>query len=237
MLKIKFNKQFFLPSLILFFVISIGFFVFSPVSFKNVAMALQGDYGKPLIGGSLIVSDWNLLDDDFLDKEDPLGDTMAGPLTLPATPPVNTNHATTKNYVDTEIAASSAGVVSDITNTSGTELKMVCDEIIIDTFNTTQLGAVSNSNILVNIDVSSASLGANPNFVITLDGQENYTAIGTNNTYYISDTLYVVLTYLGNQLDKRVPFITADLIFDGGYMTPHKANQLNWKLRWCGISI
>lgn len=87
-----------LAILILIAVLISGFFIFSPVSIQQIAQAVNGDYNKPA-DGQLTAADWNLLDEDFLDKQDPAGDSMAGPLTLPGLPTLP-NHAATMQYVD-----------------------------------------------------------------------------------------------------------------------------------------
>lgn len=100
MKKERFKNIFLAPLAIIFTSFFISLFVFAPVSFKNLALALTGDYSKDgTTNNQLDYNDWNNLVDDFLDKESTAGDSMAGPLTLPGDP-TSPNHAATKSYVD-----------------------------------------------------------------------------------------------------------------------------------------
>ena len=210
MLKIKFNKQFFLPGLILLFVISIGFFVFSPTSFKNIAIALQGDYGKPTTGGSLTVDDWNLLDSDFLDKESFSGDTMAGPLTLPATSPVNPDHATTKDYVDNKIV-----------DTSSNDLKIVCGSTIPGASGWSLIDAVNNR---LQIDIVTTSAG------FTQDDVKYFTSIGGLGYHLDTTGANSIFVSDKDNLRLRIRYL--------GTFSPFTESQVeswNWYIQWCGV--
>lgn len=100
---------------LLLLIISSCFFVFSPVSLRQLAFALQGNYDRVSpAGDQLNMTDWNYLDEDFVWRE---GDTMTGSLNMGgnsitnlAHPPVGNNDASTKQYVDTEIANAIAGM-------------------------------------------------------------------------------------------------------------------------------
>jgi len=107
MINLKNKKIFFVPAIVFLFVFSLIITLFSPVSFSNIAKALSGNYSKSS-GSSLDFSDWNNLVNDFLDKESLTGDSMAGPLTLPADPTTNMQ-AATKQYVDTAIVSGTGG--------------------------------------------------------------------------------------------------------------------------------
>ncbi len=77
--KIKFLKLQLSAAFVLLAVVLVsGVFVFTPVSWQQVAQALTGNYSKST-GEQLTVSDWNNLPNDFLDKS---GDTMSGDLNM-----------------------------------------------------------------------------------------------------------------------------------------------------------
>ncbi len=77
--KVKFLKwQLSAAFTLLAIILATGIFIFTPLSWQQVARALTGNYSKNT-GDQLTVNDWNNLDDDFLDKS---GDTMSGDLNM-----------------------------------------------------------------------------------------------------------------------------------------------------------
>jgi len=95
----KLKMQLTFTIFLLLIILVIGIFIFLPVSWQKIAIALTGNYSKVSGTDQLTVSDWNNLPNDFLDKQSSSGDTMAGPLTLSADPTTNMQ-AATKQYVD-----------------------------------------------------------------------------------------------------------------------------------------
>ena len=93
--------------------------IFSPVSLEKIAYAVSPNYSKTN-GQQLTIADWNNLDDDFVAKS---GDTMAGPLTLPAGDPVNPLEAANKQYVDKKSGAT-GDYVKRAGDTMGGDLNM-----------------------------------------------------------------------------------------------------------------
>ena len=76
----KLRLQLSVAIILLIAVLISGFFVFSPVSWQQAALAVTGNYSKVSGTDQLTVGDWNNLPSDFLDKS---GDTMNGDLTVP----------------------------------------------------------------------------------------------------------------------------------------------------------
>jgi len=98
------NKIFASLIILLFLIFTVTLFVYYGLSFKKIVAAVSPNYSKS-VGQPLTASEWNNLPNDFLDKQNPAGDTMAGLLKLPLAPPTDPAHATTKQYVDNTIAA------------------------------------------------------------------------------------------------------------------------------------
>jgi len=83
--KIKFLKfQLATAIFVLLIMLISGFFILGP-ELSQVAKAVLGDYNRTVSGDDQItVANWDQLDEDFLDKQNPAGDSMAGNLTVPS---------------------------------------------------------------------------------------------------------------------------------------------------------
>jgi len=186
-----------------------GFFIFGP-SLEQVALALNPtDYNKAS-GDTLNVTDWNRLDEDFIAKS---GDTMSGPLTLPADPTLPMQ-AATRQYVDAN-AGGGGVVVSDITSPSGVELKMICGA----TTDTSWYNDPAPNTIGVDVAFPPGAFSATPQIITSIGGTNNhFKAIGGANIYFGSANGFTVFV---THLDK---VLTADI-----------ADTWNWYLNWCAI--
>lgn len=210
------NKNHYLAlSLMVLFSFSVTILIFSPVSFVNIARALNPtDYNKST-GDSLGVVDWNRLDSDFVAKS---GDTMAGSLTLPSDPASNMQ-AATKQYVDNSVS-----VESVITDSSANTLNMYCGKMPISLTNTTN---PFNYTLRITVDTSSAGYGVGtlPVYISSLEGLGNhYRVTGVNTIYAPNNHSYVIYLEFYNNQDPSFLISVADAINWG------------WTVNWCAIA-
>lgn len=205
-----------------------GFFVFGP-ELSQIAKALTGNYNKGATD-ELIADDWNNLDDDFLDKS---GDTMTGPLVLPADP-TTSMQATTKQYVDNMVSGS-------ITNTSGNSLRMVCGRTYLIAGPVSSGGNCwiyettppdSDNFLAVLIDTSAAGFTVPPQYFASLGGSYNFSVFGVNDITSWSNRFSVRLFYLGVNRDGILP--TAYWTYSH-YITDQQAEDWGWYIDWCGV--
>lgn len=184
-----------------------GFFIFGP-SLEQVARAVTGNYSKTT-GDSLDITDWNNLDNDFVDKN---GDTMTGPLTLPADPTLDMQ-AATKQYVDNNVGG--GVVVSDIKNTLGTELRMVCGETTPADWTLYDIDVLR-----VDINTSAAGFTATPSYFVSIYGTAgHWRTMGINSLYFSSPTGFTIFVFDLNSAD----------------ITPAQALTWGWYIKWCGV--
>lgn len=87
---------------------------------KHSVNAYSNNYNKSA-PGDITASEWNTIDDDFLDKQGLGGDSMSGPLTLPGSP-TSPMHAATKQYADANIFSGSPATDKD-----SNIISIVCD--------------------------------------------------------------------------------------------------------------
>jgi len=184
-----------------------GFFIFGP-ELTEIAKALTGNYSKAT-GEQLTVSDWNNLDDDFLDKQNPAGDSMAGPLTLPGDPTTNMQ-AATKQYVD-----------GKITDTSGHNLRMVCGESSPANWEQyVEYGIPQPDELTTYIDTSSAGFTNVVAYISALKGTAGiWRTTGGDAIYEQSATGFRVYVDDYNPTE----------------MTPAQALTWGWRVQWCGV--
>jgi len=200
--------------ILLFSLLIIYVFLFSPGFLNKAALALQGDYTNKVDGSAITATEWNYLDEDFLWKE---GDTMGGDLNMGgnnitnvATPAAtDLNHAATVGYVNSMGGASAK-------DKDGTPLKVVCDS--------TPPGATSWQNDVpgvVYVDVNTTGL-AGANF--------------TSTPYYLTSIGGSISMW--DQYGGNISFATATgfrlyikmFVGDRDY-----AISNGWYVSWCGV--
>jgi len=192
-----------------------GFFIFSPISIRQIAQAVGGDYDKATGDSLTALSDWNQLEDDFLDKESTAGDSMAGPLTLPADP-TNNLEAATKQYVDNSI-----NPIKDVSNLTGPNLKIVCGTAN----NWYELPPPANPDDTFSLDVTipAGEFSNTPRIFVQLSGTSQvlwalgavYNAFPTSFSYAVWNGNYF------NELGVRTNL--SDL------------TTWNWEISWCAV--
>ena len=198
------NKNHFLVlSLIIFFSFSVSILIFSPVSFVNIAKALNpSDYNK-LTGASLGVADWNRLDADFVIKS---GDTMQGAIdmannqitNIPA--PTTNDQAVNKGYVDAEIVNQVSSVV---TNTAGASIKMICGR-------TSPADWATHDNLMTDVTVPilfpAGSFSTVPEVMSSIYGdQQHWKTYGANSIYDLTATGFRIYIHsLGLPVDDTI---------------------------------
>ncbi|MDA3840729.1 MAG: hypothetical protein PF572_06630 [Patescibacteria group bacterium] len=215
------NKNHFLVfSLIIFFSFSVSILIFSPISFINIAKALNpSDYNK-LTGDSLGVVDWNRLDADFVAKS---GDTMGGNIDMGNNRITNLNNpavdsdAVSRGSMNTSIATAISAIPSPtLVDTSGNPLKVVCGGTVPGLTNW-QVHTIDA--VYVDVDTSLAGFTTTPNYFVSLNGSGyHHRTTGSNSIFNPGSStfrLYVMYT-------------------DGAW-SPTDANTWQWNIRWCGV--
>lgn len=101
------------------FIIIIGCLILSPLSFRQVALALSGNYNRTTSSNSIGIQDWNWIRDDFLAKDGDsiVNNSMTGDLNMgghriinATTSSASPNDAATVQFVNNAISsAASAG--------------------------------------------------------------------------------------------------------------------------------
>ncbi len=154
-------------SLIVFFSFSLSILIFSPVSFVNIAKALNpSDYNKSS-GQTLGVIDWNRLDSDFFAKS---GDTMTGPINMANNQitnipdvPVSPTDAVNKNFVLSQLAAANS-----ISDTSGNDLKVLCGRTVKGA--TSWVPFLGGAYVDIDISMAGFTSGSKPYIFTSLGG-------------------------------------------------------------------
>jgi len=199
---------------LLFSLLIIYVFLFSPGLLNRAALALQGDYASKVDGSAISATEWNYLDEDFLWKE---GDTMGGDLNMGGNNITNvaTPAATDVNYAATVGYVNSMGGAS-AQDRDGAPLKVVCDS--------TPQGATNWQNDVpgvVYVDVNTTGLsGANfmfaPYYLTSIGGSGSiWDQYGGNITF---------ATAIGFRLYIKM------LVGDRNH-----AISNGWYVNWCGI--
>lgn len=215
----KFNKNIFILFLLVMFVSL--FFLFSGINIKNTVLALTGNYNKN-IGDTLGVSDWNNLDNDFVDKG---GDVMQGELNMNGMSitnlanPVNSGDAINKSALDAAIASVSGGGSANITDSSGNNLKMVCGQT---TYGDTPWQNSIGSITLV-VDTSSANFSNdNVTYFVSLYGDSAmYKAVGYTGIYFPTASSFRVYVAHNDVNSSFNPTTAKD--------------SYKWYIKWCGV--
>ncbi|HOZ56491.1 MAG: hypothetical protein BWY51_00354 [Parcubacteria group bacterium ADurb.Bin316] len=108
------NKKIFVKTSIQFFLIFLLVFLFSMGDYSQLVEAVSGNYSK-VDGNNLTRDDWNVLDEDFVDRE---GDTMGTNLNLNNhrivgvnTNPANSSDLANVGYIDSLLVSSQGGYV------------------------------------------------------------------------------------------------------------------------------
>ncbi len=185
-----------------------GFFIFSPISLRQVAKALVNpSYYQKQNNDQLLPAEWNNLPDDFLDKQDPAGDTMAGPLTVPS---IITGSCT---------GCGSSG--STIEDTNGNNLRMVCGESSPANWEQYEESGVPQLDDLTTyVSTAAAGFSTVVKYIAALDGTAGmWRTTGGSSIYEHSNTGFRVY------VDDYNPEV----------MTPTQALTWSWKILWCAV--
>jgi hypothetical protein len=201
--------------------------LFSGVNIKNTVLALNGDYDRAGSGDNQIeTDDWDFLDEDFLARDgsnemDNDANIILNGGNIKGLPdiPEGSNDATSKLYVDTEIAGVVGGGSANIINTSGENLKMVCGET---SFGSTEWAQVFSNTITLLVDTSSASFASDDvAYSVSLYGDGSmYEAVGYNGIYQSSATSFRI--YVTNNLLNTLSAVSV-------------RDNYKWYIRWCGV--
>lgn len=225
----KLKMQLTFTIFLLLIILVIGIFIFLPVSWKKIAIAVTGNYNRTSpVGDQLNMSDWNLLDEDFLDKQSSSGDTMAGPLNMSGNNitnlgnPSSDDEAVNQGTMNTAISNAISAIpdsVSDIKDTDGNELRMVCG--VSPTGGWLDYGGNAVQTV---VDTSSAGFINNDiKYIVSLSGSNAGVTIGT-------DTLYNITN---NSFELHISYAGWNFVIPG--ITGADANSWNWQVHWCGI--
>lgn len=206
----KSRKRLVAAIFILLILIVSGFFIFSPISLEKFALALSGNYNKNT-GDQLILNDWNTLDDDFLDKENPAGDAMAGPLTLPSDP-TQPMQASTKQYVD-----SLAATVTFAADRNGA----IYNSVVCDSYLPAWVDYEPAGHIGVSATIDTRSSGGIANFS---SAPRYYVSIEGINLHY--NTQGSLAIYFPSNIGFSIYLKTTLYAVD--------ANINQWRINWCG---
>lgn len=217
------NKM--IPSFLVLLVVML--LLFSGVNIKNTVLALSGDYNRAVSGDNQIdANDWDVLDEDFLATDGTNGmDSNANIVLnggnikgLPDTP-VELNDATSKVYVDTEIAGVAVAGSANITNVDGESLKMVCGETPLGS---TDWAQVFFDTITLLVDTSAAGFVSDDvSYSVSLYGDGSmYEAVGYNGIYQSSATGFRI--YVSNNSLAVLSAVSA-------------RDSYKWYIKWCGI--
>jgi hypothetical protein len=196
-----------------------GFFIFGP-DFVDVVKAVTGNYNKAT-GNQLTIADWNNLDNDFLDKQNPAGDTMAGPLNMNnqritnLAEPSGAGDAATRQYV--------LDTLNDFsfTNINGNPMKVVCGQTTPGSTNWQQTTGV-NDVVWLDVDTTAAGFTGSvpPMYFTNLSGNTQlFRTYGVTSVYTPTNTTFRVY-----------------VVYAPGVLTPAQANTWGWHLKWCGFA-
>lgn len=223
MSKNKLKNHFFAPLAIIFLSFLISLFAFAPVSFKNIALALNpADYNKAT-GDSLGVADWNRLDDDFVAKT---GDAMQGNLNMNNNQitnlanPVNPSDAVNLSTLDSSISATIAG--ASFEDTSGNSLRSVCGS---SAGNWQHYPIATGDGVYMDVDTSAAGFTSTPVYFTSISGiAGHWRTTGASSIYDPTSTGFRI--YINDLNDEDV--------------TPSMVNSAvppnwGWVIHWCGF--
>lgn len=221
---LKNKKQLNLSLLLVFiFVLFVSsFFVFLPFSWKQIANALTGDYNKDS-GDSLGRTDWNNLDDDFVDKS---GDTMGGELNMGGNRisglanPDSDDDAISRGALNSTLATFTLAS-AEIQDKDG-ELRIFCGR--------TDPGAtawVEGARWYVDVDISEANFteGSMPYIFTSLGGLEkNEFTIGVGN----------ILSSTAGTLDNLDDMFRVYIVDYNG-LSYSTMLTYGWYVNWCAV--
>ncbi|PLX21770.1 hypothetical protein C0584_01555 [Candidatus Parcubacteria bacterium] len=204
-----FKKHFLAPLTIVFFSFFVSLFLFAPVSFKNVALALNlADYNKSP-GDQLTNNDWNRLSDDFVAKS---GDTMTGPLLLPSSTPSSSNEAVSKDYVDN---------MALVLGPSGDQYKMYCDHGPVGGW--TSYGTAGSATVATVVDSSASGFSSVIRYFVSLTGSNVAPTLGQNTIYNMTSNSF------------ELHIVYADWHGEFNPFTGDQANTWGWQVHWCAV--
>lgn len=207
-----------LASLFVFAIIIAGSLSNFPI-FNKVANALNvSDYNKPTTGGQLTVDDWNRLDEDFLARNG--GNSMAVNLDMGnnritnLAAPQNDNEAVTRGAMNTAISNAVSGI-TNITDTGGNSLKMVCGV----TGTTWTNDTMAANTVYQVVDISPYNFATTPQIFTSLIGSNYlYLAMGTNSIYWPSSNSFTIFVTHHTQVVNST-----------------NAQNWNWRINWCAV--
>lgn len=232
------NKNIFLaPLLIVLFSFSLTLLVFSPVSFKNIALALTGNYSKSN-GEQLTITDWNNLKNDFLDKS---GDTMSGVLNMNnkqiinVADPTADNHAVNKGSMNSTISTlvASLPTATIVDPVTGNNLRMVCGTTAPG-FTNWQNYSFNPHAVYLQVDTSSAGFSplSKPKYITFISGAYTYLTTGVSNIYSPTHNSFdVYVNFLGENNDFRVPSLYGSTFINSTLAK----STFQWTVGWCGV--
>jgi hypothetical protein len=195
---------------------------FLPLSYMQFASALTGNYSKST-GGQLTVTDWNNLPADFVARSGGATSAMQGNLDMGSTNrivnlanPTADNEAVNRGSMNTAISAAVAGA-SNIKNTAGANLKMVCGE-------TTPVDWTQYMVDVIRVDVNTSLAGftSSPSYFTSINGTSgHWRTTGATSVYFPTSTGFTIFIYDMNPSD----------------ITPAIALSWGWYIKWCGVGI
>jgi hypothetical protein len=195
---------------------------FLPLSFKQFASALTGNYSKST-GGQLTVTDWNNLPADFVARSGGATSAMQGNLDMGSTNrivnlanPTADNEAVNRGAMNTAIASALTNI-GNIKNIGGVNLKMVCGETTPADW--TQY---MTDVIRVDIDTHLAGFTSTPSYFTSINGTSgHWRTTGATSVYFPTSTGFTIFIYDMNPSD----------------ITPAIALSWGWHIKWCGVGI
>ena len=204
----KLQFQFSLAVVLLISVLVSGFFIFSPVSIRQIANAIDipANYSK-IADGELNETDWNRLATDFVAID------------------AGTANDLTVNDIIINGTCTGVGCGGSIKNESGVTSRMVCG---ISPVGGWMNYGTSGNTVMTVVNTGSANFGSDTTrYIVSLSGTNAGPVIGLNSIYDVTaDSFELHILYLG------WPGTTNE-IYPG--ITFNDANTWGWQVCWCGI--
>ncbi|MEA3449381.1 MAG: hypothetical protein U9Q85_00140 [Patescibacteria group bacterium] len=211
--KKKLQFQLSLAFILLISILVSGFFIFSPISVRQVVNAVTtNNYDAVTDGDPLNATDWNLLDNDFVHQD------------------TGTANNLTVNNITINGSCSGAGCGgggSVIENTSGTQLKMVCGStpyLNSPWYDPPLAQHLLDNRVLLDVVVPVGTFSSDDvSYFLTLAGDG-----------YLLDTKGFGSVY---RADRNG--FTAKVQYTGSFSSfnADQARAVNWRwhIRWCGV--
>lgn len=206
----KFAQKYSLIPFILGVIAAFLFFA----DFGMITQAYTGNYSKST-GEQLTTTDWNNLPNDFLDKQNPSGDTMAGPLTLPGAP-TQPNHAVNLATLNDRLGGISGN-------------RIYCGQTTPGSTAWQQWGT-SEVTIYVDVNTSAAGFTGEPIYLAAISGNGNhFMTLGTQSVYNTTASGFTVYITKTTTPSAALANLQVDTV------TPSLANTWGWHIHWCGM--